>query len=211
MSLGRIDAEQEEFTLLRQAAIENSGHEFISLRLKDNRYRNVAGIMEMNATPYTEGMEEKWHFQLIGGCAHFQRDKSRGGGFYDKWVKVEHNMKFLASHWDEDPLNRYWEIEDKNIEKEVIKIYRQMAKVARTVPLEIVQLKDKIKDIDNQLLICDKVQEPLLRQRKQELLERIVKMATGSDSLMPENTPQKREEPLSDVVNVKTNMGIGKM
>jgi len=202
MSLGRIDQEQEEFALRRQAAIEESGKEFISLKLKDVRFRNVAGIMEVNAVPYNEGMEEKWHFEMRGGSAHFQRDRARGGGWYDKWVKVDHNMRFLASHYDPDPLKRYWEIEDKKIEKEVIKIHSKMAKVARTVPLEIMDLKDKIKEVDNELLLCDKVKEPLLRKRKQELLERIVKITTGSDDIIQGNAPVSKE-PVSDSVDIK--------
>lgn len=200
MSLGRVDLEQQEFARRRNAAIMNSGHDFITLKLKDHTMKGVAGIDEVDAKPYDDIKigGESWNFRVIGGCAHFRPEEARGGGFYDYWVKTEHNMKFLASHWNDNPSERYWDIEDPKIEKEVIKINRGMTKVATTVPQDVERVNSQIKDVERQMLNCERSQEPLLRQKKQSLLERIRQIATGESAGV--NT-ESVEEKISDVVS----------
>jgi len=207
MSLGRVDLEQQEFARRRNAAIMNSGHEFVALRLKDFTMKNVAGIDEVDAKPYDDIRTggESWNFRIVGGCAHFHPDEAKGGAMYDYWVKTDHNMRFLASHWDDNPNNRYWEIEDPKIEKDVIKINKGMTKVATTVPQDIERINAQIKDVERQMLSCDRSQEPLLRQKKHSLLERIRQIATGEGSNI---NPEYNEEKVSDVVT--TSIGVRK-
>ncbi len=205
MSLGRVDQEQQEFARRRNAAIMNSGNDFVTLKLKDLSMRNVAGIEVVNATPYDDVKTggESWNFEIKGGCAQFRPEDAKGGGFYDYWVKTEHNMKFLASHWDDDPRNRYWEIEDPKIEKEVIKINKGMAKIATVVPQEIEHINAQIKDTERQMLSCERSQTPLLRQKKQSLLERIREIATGESTGVQ---PEYKDEKVSDVVKMNMRM-----
>jgi len=193
--------EQEEFAQARNYAIMNSDYKFIELRLKNIRMKNVAGIEEINAIPYDDpdGMGELFHLNIKGGQAHFSIDKTKGGGWFDYWVDTEHNRKFLASHWDDEPSERYWEIIDKSIEKEVIRRHKNMVQVAVKVPTETAEILTKVKELNQRLISCDEKDAPLIRQQQQDLLARI----TPDDALLKEVVKVGKEgEKITDVVSI---------
>ena len=195
--------EQEEFEQQRVYAIMNAGYKFITLRLNKTTMKNVAGIEVVNATPYDDpkGMGELFHFVVTGGAASFSADKNKGGMWFDYWVDTEHNRNLLASHWDDDQTERYWEIEDKEVEKDVIKRNRKMAKVAFKTPVEIGDMVQTVKEIDRKLQNCEKKDEVLLRQQKQELLEKISDV-TGDKNIAKFKEPVQE----SSIVNIGNKM-----
>ena len=54
-----------------------------------------------------------------------------------------------------------------------------MAQVSTKVPVEIEEIRGQIKEVENRLLTCDKREEAILRNKRNQLLDRAMEMVTG--------------------------------
>jgi hypothetical protein len=103
----------------RVQAARESGHKFIPLDLVDLSKNRVGGCEFLNVEPYTDvtphGNVTRYNFHVMGGEARFEYSPIHGMYRYEM-LDTEHNRKFLASHYSENP----WKILDKEVEKDVI-------------------------------------------------------------------------------------------
>lgn len=121
------DKDQQKRRMMLNHAMMNSGYKFIKLRLVDIRKNRIQGAYYLHGTPFNNhetGMID-YQFEVRGGPLVFEQDEMTGG-WYTNMLDIEHNRRFLASMSS----YKYWIIEDKQVEKDVLDIAATLTKKA---------------------------------------------------------------------------------
>lgn len=91
--------------------------------------KRVSGIRVVDAKRVQSGLNQwKWETKEVDGSANFQQNSEDGEEWTDLWIDCEHNRNFLASARK----NKSFEIEDKDVDKDLQIRYEKMAKEAGT-------------------------------------------------------------------------------
>lgn len=173
MNLKAISEENKVFERARKYAILHSGYKFIKLILKDGSKRNCAGIHILNAYEYWNQKKRKNDFKFVvdGGAFRFSPDESMGGADTDWILDDEHNRRFLASHRYENAETRPWDIENESIDKKIKDLRESFATDIIGTSRENIELAKKIKEIQQELVVCSNEEAPQLRKKLQQIVE----------------------------------------
>jgi len=170
----------------RVQAARESGHNFIPLELINLSMNRVAGCEFLNVEPYTDvtphGNVTRFNFHVMGGEARFEYSPVHGMYRYEM-LDTEHNRKFLASHYSENP----WKILDKEVEKDII---ARSKRIKPIITPDAGEVFDPVQHMDDQQFAeqYDKL------KREKERRERVAKNA-GETRKTAEGTDEEGEEP----------------
>jgi len=121
------DKDQERRRKMLFNAMINSDYSFIRLRLLDLRKNRIQGAYYLHGTPFEDQATGvmNYHFEKRGGPLVFEEDEATGG-MYHMMLDCDENRRFLASM----SAYRFWKIEDKQIESEILEMAAEMTKKA---------------------------------------------------------------------------------
>lgn len=179
MGIKNIIDENKQFEVARQYAILHSDYKFIKLILKDFSRRNVAGIHILEAYPYYDHKKRKedFTFEIKGGATSFEVDNSMGGEFTYWILDDEWNRKLLASCYR----GMYWVIEDPKINKEIKKMSDKIPSQLIGTPPHVLQMAEKISDIQRRLKVCSESEVPGLQEELKNLMESEIEKRTKTE------------------------------
>ena len=121
------DKDQERRQRMLFNAMMNSEYSFIKLRLLDLRKNRIQGAYYLHGTPFEDHATgvTNYHFEKRGGPLVFEMDDNTGA-MYHMMLDCDENRRFLASM----SAYRFWKIEDKEIESEILGMAAEMTKRA---------------------------------------------------------------------------------
>lgn len=191
----RIDQEKILKEQYRRAAVLRSGYSFVVLELLSEHTKlRISGVDDILARSTEK--KGKYLFEVVQRQLCFEEDVNRGGAVTAYILVTDHNLRMLASHFD----NRYWEIVDVvSGSKNRITISEVLEKVEalrstmieEAVSTDLPQLQGKIKGMDVAELSDEILEQELARRKNKEAdddLDSVVEQ-----TLLEEKTPEKIE------------------
>lgn len=201
--------EQEALVALaRERAIEEKGLKFIPLRLKNPRFKQITGAMDVSARPYRShdsvSGQIQYEITIVGKPVRFQFDAMKG---YYKLALLDdeegHNRAFLASHY----YANMWSVEDAAVDAEIraaadaLKEKVLMAPApAEAAKPDIPEVPESLDDIDAQIAELQKRRANVLESAETTQVQQPGPLDPAADN--PESN-----EPAPTVAQVKRGRG----